>query len=190
MNTQTNALHAYPRQWIKTVAATGTPERLTQISLSMSIAGATPVTENGRSYSTATTSVAHQLQPGDEFQVTGLATRTELNSRRLRVWEVTSATEFVFVDPSGDEDNEASVAVVLTAFISFERATVLGKKAARTANTGDVYLGLSSTNDTQPYKIATDTEIVIEAPPGKYMRLADWYVDVATAADGVVVLFF
>lgn len=69
------------------------------------------------------------------------------------------------------------------------RATIIGNKAARTANTGTVYIGPTSANDTQPYKILTGEIHVFEAPPGTSINLADWYVDVTTNDDGLVIIY-
>lgn len=69
------------------------------------------------------------------------------------------------------------------------KVTILGKKSSRTANTGDVYIGPTSGNDTQAFKVAADGEAVMEAPPGTFINLSDWYVDVTTANDGVVIIY-
>jgi hypothetical protein len=71
----------------------------------------------------------------------------------------------------------------------FRYATVLGKKAERTDNTGIVYIGVISTNDTQPYAIAPGGSVTIQAPPGCFLDFKDWYLDVVTANDGVVVIY-
>ena len=69
------------------------------------------------------------------------------------------------------------------------RATFIGNKAARTANTGTVYIGPLATNDTQPYKILTGEIHVFVAPPGASINLATWYVDVTTNDDGLVIIY-
>jgi hypothetical protein len=69
------------------------------------------------------------------------------------------------------------------------RATIIGNKAARTANTGTVYIGPESGNDTQAYPILTGEIHVFVAPPGASLNLADWYVDVATNDDGLVIIY-
>ncbi len=71
----------------------------------------------------------------------------------------------------------------------FQAATLIGKKAARTLNTGTVYLGIGATNDTQALEILPGEVIEITAPPGQKYDLNDWYLDVATAADGVVIIY-
>lgn len=48
-------------------------------------------------------------------------------------------------------------------------------------NTGDVYLGASATNDSQH----VEPPIVLEAPAGKLLNLADIYVDVTVNGEGV-----
>lgn len=69
------------------------------------------------------------------------------------------------------------------------RATIIGNKAARAGNTGDVYIGPLAANDTQPYKIATGEIHVMNAAAGTRFNLADWYLDVTTANDGLVIIY-
>ena len=71
----------------------------------------------------------------------------------------------------------------------FKSATFYGKLHARTNNTGTVYLGTNSTNDTQAISIAAGEYVVITAPENSYFDLYDFYLDVATANDGVVVVY-
>lgn len=69
------------------------------------------------------------------------------------------------------------------------KVTIRGKKAARTNNTGTVYVGPTSGNDTQGFDIAAGGEAILEAAPGCLINLADWYVDVETANDGVMLVY-
>jgi len=71
----------------------------------------------------------------------------------------------------------------------FRKATLIGLKAARTANVGNVYLGIGATNDTQPLQIAPSEVITITAPTGAKYDLNDWYLDVLNAGDGVAVIY-
>lgn len=71
----------------------------------------------------------------------------------------------------------------------FRKATILAQKAARSANTGTVYLGIGSTNDTQPIGLSPGDVWSIEAPQGEKYDLNDWYLDVATNGDGVVIIY-
>jgi hypothetical protein len=66
--------------------------------------------------------------------------------------------------------------------------TILGKSAPRVDNTGDIYVGPTSSNDTQAFKIAPGGEVVIKVTSG-FINLAGWYVDVTTANDGVTVIY-
>lgn len=70
-----------------------------------------------------------------------------------------------------------------------ERATVLGKKAARTDNTSVAYLGVNSTNNTQWFPLTAGGEVQIIAPEGSVFNLYDWYVDVGADDDGVIVIY-
>lgn len=79
----------------------------------------------------------------------------------------------------------------------FFRATILGKKAARTNNTGIVYLGTVTgntnvsglTNDRQPYEITSGDVHTIIDTSGRGLDLYDFVLDVATAGDGVVIIY-
>jgi hypothetical protein len=71
----------------------------------------------------------------------------------------------------------------------FRWAVVMGKKAARSNNSDRVYLGTTSGNNEQPYEIKSGETITINAPPGQKMDFQNWYVDVQTAGDGVIVIY-
>lgn len=71
----------------------------------------------------------------------------------------------------------------------FQRATFYGKLHARTNNTGSVYIGVNSTNNTQTIEVVSGGMVTIEAPAGSFYDLYDLYLDVATANDGVVVIY-
>lgn len=60
-----------------------------------------------------------------------------------------------------------------------------GKNARGTNNTGNVWVGTTSGNDTQLLMIAPGTTYELSAPAGKKIDLNLLYVDVATNADGV-----
>lgn len=59
-------------------------------------------------------------------------------------------------------------------------------RTARVANTGSVWIGVTSTNDTQLIELVPGATITFTAPPGKYIDLATIYVDAVTLTDGVV----
>ena len=64
-------------------------------------------------------------------------------------------------------------------------AILIGCKAEQTDNATTIYIGPSSVNGKQPIPIS---------PGGQYALaqtdLYDWYVDVGTAGDGVVVVYW
>lgn len=71
----------------------------------------------------------------------------------------------------------------------FRTATLIGNNDnARTANTGNVWIGATTNNNAQPFLISSGQTITIEAPVGEWYDLNDWYLDVATANDGVVII--
>lgn len=59
-------------------------------------------------------------------------------------------------------------------------------KGRTTANTGNVFIGFSATNDTQLYTLAPGEELALAAPDGKKLDLSGIYIDVATNGDGVI----
>ena len=71
----------------------------------------------------------------------------------------------------------------------FKTALFIGNKAARTANTGKVWLGVTAGDGTQPIGLDAGAQRTIEAPEGQKYDLNDWYVDVETANDGVLVIY-
>ena len=71
----------------------------------------------------------------------------------------------------------------------FSTATLVAKKAARTVNTGIVYLGIGATNDAQPIPLNPGDIWEIAAPAGQKYDLNDFYLDVVTAGDGVAIVY-
>jgi len=73
---------------------------------------------------------------------------------------------------------------------SFQKATVLGKNSLDgTDNSGHVRIGASASPNQQPYELARGDEVILEAPLGRAWDLAQWFLDVDTDADGVVVIY-
>lgn len=75
------------------------------------------------------------------------------------------------------------------ALTTFRSATLVANKAARTVNTGTVYLWSTSGNDTQPFPILPGKIAEIVAPGGFKFDFQDFYLDVDNAGDGVQVVF-
>jgi hypothetical protein len=72
----------------------------------------------------------------------------------------------------------------------FSTAIIIACKAAQTPNTGDIYLGLSAGDATQSIKVVSGASLTLTAPVGQKLDLSKFYVDVGTAADGVVVVYW
>jgi hypothetical protein len=167
-----------PRQFIKTVAAIGTPERLTARAISaMTRVGAVV---------TVTTGVAHEFETGDEVEIEGVTPAAPYTGKQKIT--VTGATTFTYLI-EGNPAAPALSSATASGHLWYRTAIVLGKFAARSANTGLVFLGPGSGNDTQPYKVEQDKEYGLAPGVGTRANLRDWYVDAATAGEGVVVLF-
>lgn len=73
----------------------------------------------------------------------------------------------------------------------FHVAKIKAIKASRAANTGTVYLGCSSSNDSQPIELGAGDEITIDVGVnGAKLDLNDFYLDVATNGDGVTIQYW
>lgn len=71
----------------------------------------------------------------------------------------------------------------------FRVATILAQKGPRTANAGNVYLGVGVTNDTQPHELAPGDIRNLVCAPGEKEDLNDWGLDVLNAGDGVIIIY-
>ena len=67
--------------------------------------------------------------------------------------------------------------------------TVIGNKDWRTPNTSTVYIGPTSTNSQQPIAIAPGATATLTFANDQFIDLYDWYFDVGTANDGVVIVY-
>ena len=67
---------------------------------------------------------------------------------------------------------------------------VWGKKAARTNNSGDVYVQWTAGDGDGGYKVAAGGETWFVGRDGAKFQLSQIYVDVDTANDGVVVIYW
>lgn len=111
--------------------------------------------------------------------------------------EVPASNKFRFFCAGATTPATTLSSLTYYGIVPFRHATLLGLKDWRTANVANVYIGGSATDDQQPY--------VIEpyAPGGtgeNYLptrtghldfmeNLADYYLDVGTANDGLIIRF-
>lgn len=87
-------------------------------------------------------------------------------------------------------NTDAAVPVTLTNVVTKAiRCTLIGRKANRTANTGTVYVGMLSANDSQPIEITAGAVVSVLIPDGRALDLSKIYLDVVTVGDGVLVLY-
>lgn len=168
------------RQRIITNGSATVPVNLTTVSLS-GIVG----TEDGVALATA--GAAHGFEVGDTVTIAG-ATPTAYNGT-YEIVSVPSTTSFTYRVSNKEQALTVTGTLTAKADLWFRRATVIGNKAIRTANSGTVYLGLSSTNDTQGIVITTGAERTIEAALGTRLNLADFWLDVVSINDGVLILW-
>lgn len=93
-------------------------------------------------------------------------------------------------------NNSTTVPTNLTAGVSAttnifaRRVTIIGKASPRSANTSTAYIGFTSGNDTQPYPVLSGGEVVLRIPDNETINLANIWVDVGTAGDGVTIIYF
>lgn len=73
--------------------------------------------------------------------------------------------------------------------LKVRRVTFVGRKADRTDNTGIVWVGMVSNNNVQATKILAGESISPLIPDGTFMDLSQWYLDVETANDGVLIFY-
>ena len=141
-----------------------------------------------------TTQSAHGLYPG--CTINFIDTLDEFTGQ-LDVYEILTSTTFV-VMVDGDTLSSGALTIAYYADIWFRHAVLLGLKAFRTANVGNVYIGASSTNSEQPYIVEPYGgggvgEVYLKsgeigASP-VYENLADYYIDVLNADDGVFIRY-
>ncbi len=89
-----------------------------------------------------------------------------------------------------NSDTSTPVAFTNTV-IKVTRLTLIGRKDNRTDNTGTVWVGMSTADDTQFIKIAAGESVSINIPdsPQRSIDLSQMYLDVATANDGILVVY-
>lgn len=82
--------------------------------------------------------------------------------------------------------------VVGAATVTFTSITFAPYKAARTINTGTVWVQhlVADASLGLPLVAVAGTTLKYEAPPGTYFNLAQFFLDVETAADGVTYVYF
>ena len=164
-------------EFVKTVAATGTPERLTSRSI-------TSIVRDGTSPRCTVTIPSHGFINGAVLHISGAA-QPEFNVLATVVG--IKDANAVYVNIPG-VTAASSGTVVCYADIFVNQVTVLGKKGPRTNNTGSIFLGSSSVNDAQAVEVPTNTDLTMMAFD-QAGNLANWYVDVATAGDGAYVIY-
>lgn len=183
MNT---SLHkSYRAEFVKLVAAAGTPVRFTSRSV-------TSIARSGTTRRCLVTITDHGYTPGAIVYISGAAEAEFNTAAGVTVAQVVDADSFyVLLDYTSA--TSATGTVVCYADIWVRQATILGKKAEQTANTGNVYIGTKAAATKQAYTIASDTEAFLPAgreAVGPLVNLADWYVDAANNGDGIYVLYF
>lgn len=107
------------------------------------------------------------------------------------VSQVLDENEFVILLDGDTAAATGSLSVYADIWV--RQATLLGKKAAQTANAGTVYIGTLPSNGAQPYEITSNSEAFLPSGRegiGPLINLGDWFLDVATADDGLYVLYY
>lgn len=104
-------------------------------------------------------------------------------------------TKATFVTGSKAPASAGTPEALAAAATYVQQVVICGQRAARVANTGSVWIGSSSANDSQLVELLAGvaapgpgingTSYTITAPPGKVIDLGDIYVDSVTVGDGV-----
>jgi hypothetical protein len=173
---------SYRAEFVKTVAATGTPERLTSRSV-------TSIARSGTTRRCLVTITGHGFTPGAVVYFSGAA-EAEFNGTFNVASVIDDDTFYILIAGS---TAAASGTLVCYADIWVRQATLLGKKGPRTNNAGNVYLGTKAADNLQPYELPPNAEMFLPAGRegvGPMINLADWYLDVANNDDGAYVLYF
>ncbi len=142
-----------------------------------------------------TTAAAHGLLSGARVRLSG-ANETEFNTAAQTpeapggaIIQVVSARRFTYFTTT-KASSIGTGTIIFYADVWVRQAYIYGQNAVRTNNTGTVYLGSASGNDLQPIAITTGALYTLTPPtPEARINLADIYVDVATNADGVQVIY-
>lgn len=142
-----------------------------------------------------TTPVAHGLKTGARVRISG-AVQTEFNGAAQTpeapggaLIQVVGRRRFVIMTAT-KASAIGTGTILYYADVWVRQAFIYGQNAVRTNNTGIVYLGENSVNDTQPIAIAAGALYTLTPPtPEARINLADIYVDAATNADGVQVIY-
>lgn len=172
-------------EFIKTVASTATPERLT----SGAISAISRLGDNELFVEATVSPSPHCMLPGDVINITGAA-EDEFNGA-FTILKRSADDKVIFECPG--ESASVTGTPVYYADVWIRQATLLGKKAARTNNVGNVYLGQRAADGEQPYELTPNGEMFLPAgreAVGPMTNLGHWYVDVLNNGDGVYVFLF
>lgn len=171
---------------VKTVADPLIPERLTGRAAGTFTMGCVTDAAGVKTRAVLVTCDSpHWLTSGDVLVVEN-AVPTGYNG--TYTIKVLSATTFTF-QASSVPMVDASVAATYYAKLPVADATVMGLKAPQTDNVGAVFLGLDSTDGMQPFRVLPGGEVYLTPPEKESWDLSDWWLDVAEAGDGVVILY-
>lgn len=103
-------------------------------------------------------------------------------------------TKATFVTGSKAPASAGTPEALAAAATYVQQVVICGQRAARVANTGSVWIGSSSVNDSQLIELTpgaaaspgiNGSSYTLTAPPGKVIDLGDIYVDSVTVGDGV-----
>jgi hypothetical protein len=84
----------------------------------------------------------------------------------------------------------ASASTTLVFHLNFNSMNVLGYKLPETENAGDVYVGASSVNSSQPLVVSAGDKSMIQLSQHTIDDLANWYMTTTEDEDGVVIELF
>jgi hypothetical protein len=183
------------RHFLSTNSATNTTAPVAYAAVS----GVTPAQVGSSAHYTAAAAVDpiytdnKMFRVGDiiETFISGPAA-SHYSIKRARVIKVTSG-EVHYVIPGFPPGGASGGAGAIILHYDFVRLLVFGKKAAKTNNTGAVVVDFSPDLETPPtlfpFSIAAGAMLTFDTVPGAKMDLGLIQYQVATANDGVVLVF-
>jgi len=128
---------------------------------------------------------------GDDVTITGLGTTgTNGVDRKDRVVAVNGAVVRTMSLMTLQTNIGTNVVGFITLDEQFTSLTFLGKNGPRINNTDNVFIGLSTNEQSQPFLLSSGSELVLQAAPQGWLALTNWALSSVTDGDGTVILYF
>lgn len=173
-----------PRVWLKTVAATNTPEIITQSSATATRLSTYAVK---LSWSAAT----NYYRVGDNIVVSASTDSTYNGSFIVSAvgGGIATNTWVIYTNITAIA-NASGGSVTNYARLRFKHMTMMGKKSKLENNSATLFFGPSEVDSYQLFPLDAGGEVIVESPAGDYFLTSDLYADVQAAGDGLILFFY